>query len=112
MVKTYGELTKKFETPGYLDIEKAVMFLEINPKICEKVSVNTKYFILDKYSNKLYPVKCLWAIAFVITNSMKIEFLYKIIPIIGLNDVKKELERMNITEDPKNGDIRFKIIKK
>lgn len=60
----------------------------------------------------MYPVKCLWLIAFIFTNSMEIQFLYTLSSIIGLNDVRKELELIGITDNLKKEDIRFKIIKK
>ncbi|ABO35397.1 conserved hypothetical protein [Methanococcus maripaludis C5] len=112
MSSKFEELFEKFERPGYMDFEKAVVELSKNEKICGgNRTKSSKYFIVDKYSGEKYPLKCFWIAAFGIANHMDLEEIYKKIgKSISGAVLITEFEFFGITLEKSKEDIRFKII--
>ncbi|WP_459202462.1 hypothetical protein [Methanococcus sp. CF] len=113
MSSRFEELFEKFEKPGYMDFEKAVVELGKNENMCGGNRVkSSKYFILDKYSVEKYPLKCFYIVALGIANNEDFEELYKKIgKSISGPVLIDEFELYGImNEKSKKEDIRFKII--
>jgi len=112
--KKFEDLFENFERPGYMDFEKSVIKIDENPDLCGGNKKNgSKYFILDKYSGSMYPLKCFWIIAFLKCNNLKNDESYqKFGKMVSSADLISELEFFGITTNSKKEDIRFKIIKK
>ena len=98
----------------YEVITKSVIKIDENPELCGGNKKNgSKYFILDKYSGSMYPLKCFWIISLLNCNNLKNdEFYQKFGKIVSSADLISELEFFGITTNSKKEDIRFKIIKK
>jgi len=108
----FEELFEKFERPGYIDFEKAVVELTKNNICSGNRAKSSKYFIFDKYSGEKYPLKCFWIAAFAISNQTDLEEIYKKIgKSISGAVLINEFEFFGITfKKSKKEDIRFKII--